>query len=249
MSGPEDPSGPDSVDPYQAPKAPLEDVDVDVEQRAGSFDPSGEWVVARTFSNLVILDQTRTYLEQLGYEVQVKDDHTLQADPVIAVAIGGARLMVRAEQAEAVGLLLEERFGKPDLNRVRQLNNRVKRKVFWWFVKAAVVLCVIVPIYMILSGPLPSPADLVPGLVVCATVALILVVVYFMFIGPADPNDVMMEEDEEWTPSWEEEEEEADWIKEIEWGDDPVDEADEVADFGWGSDSDSFGDGGDGGGD
>lgn len=200
------------------------------QQEEGSSEPIDNWVIVRKFDNLISLDQTRVYLEQLGYDVQVKDDHTLQADPVIAVAIGGAGLMVRKGDAEAVGLLMEERFGTPDLENVRRLNAKVKKNVFKWVAGFALGLLLA---GMIFDPKFFAPEHLISNLIIAGVGAAVLLLVYFFYIrSPYLDDDDIDEDDAELVP---EDEEEPDWVKDIDWDDDPEEgEADADAGSSWG---------------
>lgn len=134
----------DDLNPYQPPNAPLEPGEPFVPDSPVEV-PEQDWVLLRRFDSLIELDQIRMLFDAEDIETEVKDDHTLQADPVISFAIGGARLMVPRGDLERATVILHERFGEPDIARVEELDRVFKKNLL------AILLPVVMVILVLLA--------------------------------------------------------------------------------------------------
>lgn len=68
---------------------------------------TNEWMTIKSFWYAHETDMTKSFLESNDIEVQVKDEFTLQSDPILNNAIGGAKLQVRADQYDLAYNLLK----------------------------------------------------------------------------------------------------------------------------------------------
>jgi hypothetical protein len=68
-----------------------------------------EWITIKTFWQVHEAEMVKNFLLANDIENRVKDDFTLQSDPMLNNAIGGAKLQVKAEQFEQAYSLLKSK--------------------------------------------------------------------------------------------------------------------------------------------
>ena len=92
------------------------DQDADQEDQADQADQVDQvdrWVVAWNSSWLHDALFVKSLLESEGIEVQIPDEHTVGVHSLLANAIGGIRVLVRAADQERAAEILTE-LAKPD---------------------------------------------------------------------------------------------------------------------------------------
>ena len=67
-----------------------------------------ELVTVKTFDNYFLANITLTRLHAAGVECYLKDEHTVTIDPILTNAIGGIKLVVKKQDAEAISILLDQ---------------------------------------------------------------------------------------------------------------------------------------------
>jgi len=134
--------------------------------------------------------------------VRVKDDHTLQSHPLIAVAIGGARFKVRAEQAETVSQLIAERFGPADMAEVRRLHAKILKTAL---VKVLLPLGITAVFLWMCGLYLAQIATVIQSLAAIGYAALLC---SYLFARTGNEPRVELASENE-----------PDWVKDIDWGD------------------------------
>jgi len=95
------------------------------------YVPPGEdpYITVRHFSSLVDLDRALMSLAAMEIDARSADDHTLQSDPLLTNAIGGARLMVRQSQAAEARAALDDLFGAPEEGAAEDLTRRIRQRM------------------------------------------------------------------------------------------------------------------------
>lgn len=95
------------------------------------YVPPGEdpYVVLRRFGSLFDLDRALMALGRAEIDARSADDHTMQSDPLLTNAIGGARLLVRESQLTRAQEVLDEVFGVPEEGAANELTRRIRMRM------------------------------------------------------------------------------------------------------------------------